>query len=752
MWLLVIAWTLWPANTTKAQTLSAHSGLLAGRYAGKCDNANARAALAARYPVFQRNGTDYIRASIEVGENPDWDALRNLGVSLRPHAGNFYGAVVPLASLPSLNDVAGIVGVHVDEYVHPVLDSSRKAVGAEKVWAGEKMTAAFTGRGVLVGIVDGGYDYTHPIFKDSLGRLRILRVWEHKNDAGPRPNGFDYGTEIVGENEILDKGYDDETSHGVHVAGIAAGSGYGTNGQYAGVAPHADFMLVSTNFTAQSIIDGIKYIFDYANNEGLAAVVNLSIGGQYGPHDGTSPFDRTTEQMIRPRRILVGAAGNSGWGPTHFEHAFTANQSDTIRTFVTFHSGADGGGWTYIDSYGDPEKAFQLDFDVYNKETGQKVRSWSYFASTLNYEYIEPYIVVPGTVDTFHIAMQSVIFPVNHNRRPEILLQVTNPNLEKYQMALVYVSSTPQTIHAWANGQQFFDHIGGNALPGFKNGNNRHTINEIGGTGKKILTAGAYTSKNRYVNLYGNEVAIDASVFTQVGDLAPFSSRGPTLDGRIKPDVSAPGSNVVSAVNSFGSVDSTISTFRHPEGWAYSAFWGTSMAAPHLTGVVALMLEAMPAIHPDTLKHLLVTTAVKDLFTGAIPNGSPDWGWGKINAWNLLRSRFGVADTVPTDTVPTDTVPTDTTDTLSRLQSVRSVVRAFPNPVRETLNVVLPPGVYGHVRVRWRDVRGTSVRQAVVATDNNTLRLDARGLAPGLYALELTWSERLFWAKVMVDN
>lgn len=752
MWILIILWTLFLAPMAKAQTLSAHSGLLAGRFAGKCDNANVRAALAARYPVFQRDGAEHIRASIEVGENPDWSALRGLGVSLRPHVGNFYGAVVPLASLAALNNVAGVVGVHVDEFAHPVLDSSRKQLGVEKVWAGEKMTAGFTGRGVLVGIVDGGYDYTHPIFKDSLGRLRILRVWEHKNNDGPQPEGFDYGTEIVGEQALLEKRYDDETSHGVHVAGIAAGSGYGTDGRYAGVAPHADLMLVSTNFTFQSILDGIKYIFDYANSEGLATVVNLSIGGQYGPHDGTSPFDRTTEQMIRPRRVLVGAAGNSGWGPTHFEHTFATASPDTVRTFVSFRGGENGGGWTYIDSYGDPEKAFKLDFEIYDKQTGQKVRSWNYFASTLTYEYIEPFIVVPGTDDTFHIAMQSVIFPINNNRRPQILLQVTNPNLEKYQMALVYVSATPQTIHAWAGGEQFFDHVSGNALPGFKNGNNRHTINEVGGTGKKILTAGAYTSRNRYVNLYGNEVTIDGSIFTEVGDLAPFSSRGPTLDGRIKPDVSTPGSNVASAVNSFGGVDSTISTFRHPEGWAYSAFWGTSMAAPHLTGVVALMLEAMPGVHPDTLKHLLVTSAVKDLFTGAIPNGSPDWGWGKLSAWNLLRTRFGVADTVPNDTVPNDTIPNDTIDTLSRIQRVHSLIHTFPNPVREALNVVLPPEVYGDVRVRWRDSHGACVRQTVVTAEKNTIRLDARDLAPGLYVVELDFGGQWYWAKITVQK
>ncbi|MCS7086189.1 MAG: hypothetical protein RMM53_10555, partial [Bacteroidia bacterium] len=95
------------ANAARAQTLSAHSGILAGRYAGRCADANVRLATAARYPVFSRNGTQCIRASIEVGENPDWTALRDLGVSWRPRVGRFYGAVVPLASLAELNRVAG---------------------------------------------------------------------------------------------------------------------------------------------------------------------------------------------------------------------------------------------------------------------------------------------------------------------------------------------------------------------------------------------------------------------------------------------------------------------------------------------------------------------------------------------------------------------------------------------------------------------------------------------------------------------
>jgi subtilisin family serine protease len=754
-WFVIIGLGLFRTAPAAAQTLSAHSGLLAGLHASRNTDANVRAALAARYPVFTRNGVACVRASLEVGEHPDWEALRHLGVETRHRVGNFYGAVVPLHSLSALNDVAGLIGVHVDEYAYPVMDSSRKHIGAEKVWAGEKMTRGFTGRGVLVGVVDGGYDYTHPVFKDSLGRLRILRVWEHKNDAGPRPVGFDYGTEIVGEEEILAKRYDEPTSHGIHVAGIAAGSGYGTDGRYAGVAPHADLMLVSTNFTYESIIDGIQYVFDYADSEGLPAVVNLSIGGQGGPHDGTSAFDRTTEQMVRTRRILVGAAGNSGWGPTHFQHAFPNAQPDTIRTFVGANHGENGGGWTYIDSWGGPEKNFQLDFDIYHKQTGQKLRSWNYFASTLNYEYNETFVVVPGTEDTFRVAVQSVIFPVNHNRRPQIIIQIVNPNLEKYQTALVYVSQTPQTIHAWAGGQQFFDHILGQSLSGFKNGDNQYTINEIGGTGKKIISVGAYTSKNRYVNLYGEERTIDSSVFTEVGALAPFTSRGPTLDGRVKPDVTAPGSNVVSAVNSFAALDSAISTFRHDEGWAYSAFWGTSMAAPHVTGIVALMLEAQPGIHPDTLKHRLTSTAVQDLFTGTLPNGSPDWGWGKANAWNLLRVSHGIPDTVPNDTVPNDTVPNDTVpndtvpnDTVSRGEWKYAGIRLFPNPVHQTLTVVFPPAIYGQeTRVRWIDGRGLTVRQTILGAAND-VQWDVRDIPPGLYVIEFSGPGGRHWAKI----
>ncbi|MCS7086810.1 MAG: S8 family serine peptidase, partial [Bacteroidia bacterium] len=321
-----------------------------------------------------------------------------------------------------------------------------------------------------------------------------------------------------------------------------------------------------------------------------------------------------------------------------------------------------------------------------------------------------------------------------------------NPNLEKYQLALVYISSVAQTIHAWAGGEQFFDHIGGQSLLGFKNGNDRYTINEIGGTGKKILSAGAYTSKNRYVNLRGEERTLDASVFTQVGDLAPFSSRGPTLDGRIKPDVVAPGSIVASAVNSFGPIDSSVTTYRHAEGWSYSAFWGTSMAAPHLTGTIALLLEALPNIDPDTIKHLLQTTAVQDGFTGAIVGGSPDWGWGKLNAWRLLRARMGVADTVPNDTTPSDTIPDDT---LARSGSVARLVRFHPNPVRGTLSITAPPDVHGTIRMRWRDARGICVREDAIAGAG---RLNVENLTPGIYLVEISAGKRFDFVKIVIER
>ena len=168
-----------------------------------------------------------------------------------------------------------------------------------------------------MGIVDAGFDYTHPAFRHPVdGSLRIARVWEQGTESFEgchAPEGFGYGIEMTEAADIL-RAQADATinSHGTHVAAIASGSDTYMEGTWQGTAPGADIVLVSLDqsvTTQADITNAVQYIFDYATEVGKPCVVNLSLGNHDGPHDGTSFFDRMADGMQGPGRLIVGAAG-----------------------------------------------------------------------------------------------------------------------------------------------------------------------------------------------------------------------------------------------------------------------------------------------------------------------------------------------------------------------------------------------------------------------------------------------------------
>jgi hypothetical protein len=186
-----------------------------------------------------------------------------------------------------------------------MLNLARQEAGTDQIHKGTSLPQAYTGEGVVVGVVDAGFDYMHAAFRrPDDGQLRIKRVWEQGTqtlDGATAPTKYGYGIEL-NTPELIEKaqGDSDTNSHGTHVAAIAAGSDAYKEGTYVGNAPDADIVLVALDLnesTNADISNAVQYIFDYADEVGKPCVVNLSLGNQDGPHDGTSTFDTMTEML-----------------------------------------------------------------------------------------------------------------------------------------------------------------------------------------------------------------------------------------------------------------------------------------------------------------------------------------------------------------------------------------------------------------------------------------------------------------------
>ena len=251
---------------------------------------------------FKTGATDdsvVISAFVHLRDGYGPDMLKEYGVKVRTVIGNVLTADIPL---DVLDKVAAIDGVRYIEMGTPVtasLDKARKDTRVDDVQNGVSLPEEYRGKGVVVGVVDNGFEFGHPNFytRDK-SELRIKRVWD-QNVTGTAPAGFGYGCEYTTIDDILAKGYDTNAStHGTHVLGIAAGADNTDGKNVYGVATDADIVLVSLNGNElinadnTTVIDGVKYIFDYAESVNKPCVVNLSLGSHLGPRDGSYHADR----------------------------------------------------------------------------------------------------------------------------------------------------------------------------------------------------------------------------------------------------------------------------------------------------------------------------------------------------------------------------------------------------------------------------------------------------------------------------
>ena len=490
----------------------------------------------------------------------------------------------------------------------------------------------YKGEGVVVGIVDIGFDYTHPTFfdADDTTRYRVKRVWDQNTTTSgslQSPADYNYGVEYTTTEQILAAEHCMRTdlSHGSHVAGIAGGSGAGT--LYTGMAPKSDLVFVSTTMYDAGIFDGICYILNYAKKQNKPCVINLSICGHVGPHDGTSDFDRACDELKQNGFVLVGGAGNDGYHPIYLPHTFTANSADTIvKSFIDAGSDA-----FCLDMWSDNSDDFIASLRLIDKN-GQPQATVS-LSSDSDTGYYQNLFLGRDTLCRVYTAAEHN----SANQKARIYFEMYPDNWNSnYQLGILLQSkNTKKTMSTqmWVYRSSFYGDYTDDTKPGLTN----HTMGEIGGTGKSIISTGAYVSRTSEYSSYIS------------GDIAGFSSRGPTADGRMKPDITAPGSALVSAYNSFGPPGSEVlAVKRNGKTYYFGLMQGTSMASPSAAGIIALWLQVDSSLNVDSVKQILQATAITPPDADR-PDAAYTWGYGKINAKSgisyLLKKKNGLPAT-----------------------------------------------------------------------------------------------------------
>jgi len=587
---------------------------------------------------------DAVRAQAQLGE---------IGAYVGTKAGDIWTVQVPVEKVAAFARLDGIAYIQLDEPVFPMLDVARKTTRVDSVHKGYNLPMPYSGKDVIVGVLDFGFDYNHPVFFDTSGTAyRVKQVWE-LNTAGTPPSGYSYGHELVGETAIRAQGTDNaEQTHGTAVVGIAAGSGYGSNpdsNRFLGIAYASDIVLVGVRRDSigeqwmqgsfADFVDGIHYIFDYAAAAGKPAVVNISWGSQSGAHNGTSLFNQACDNLSGPGRIIVMAAGNDGKDNIHLSRTFSP--SDTVlQTSLDFVP--DVYKRTWVDIWGDTGKTFCARVTLYNGVQGQATELVCNAADT----DLDTFLLAANGTDTCYVSFSAT--PSEYNDRPRIIINVFNKSADT---AFVSVSGTDGSIHMW-NEYYYYGYVyqytgtfGHGRRPSQATaGNTVSTVSDMG-SAQSVLLVGAYASKVTYKDING--MTRTYLGYATAGGIAPFSSRGPMIDGRIKPDITAPGLTIATGVSSYdtaytptgSSRSNVVSVYEDPvthHKYYYAEFIGTSAASPMAAGIVALMLQANPNLEPKEVQDIIAETAIRDGATGSlIPNNI--WGYGKINAYAAVK-------------------------------------------------------------------------------------------------------------------
>lgn len=575
------------------------------------------------------------------------EVLRQYGCKELARVGDISIAAIPLGNLGALSCGRQVKRIETGRRCSIQMDTTRLVVNAEKVYTGEGLSQSYTGHGVVVGVQDIGFDLTHPNFYSAdMSRYRIKALWDQlsRDTIG---STLYVGRDYVGRDALLELGHpiDGETqTHGTHTAGIAAGSGAEKKGvvsPYRGMACDADLVLVDNAADNASLIDpkdyykftyatdalGFKYIFDYAERMHQPCVINFSEGSSQDFHGYDQLYYELLAKLIGSGRIIVSSAGNDGARNSYIHKnigkeragAFIMGNekrfSCTAKSKQTFTFRV-----SVYDNVASPQIVDISTVNVCNAQDSLLTDSLLVGGK----KYIWRVLAYPNSYDVRETAYDfQISSPSKLGDSPQVSLQVMgrDADIELYRMSgYMFPHSLDPVLDA---------------------GDCRYTIFSPSSS-PDVICVGSTSYRTQFVNYLGEKKVYDSG---QKGIRSSFSAMGPTLDGRIKPDVMAPGQNIISSYSTFfinnpknvnASVKSDVRHFKYNgRTYAWNANAGTSMSAPVVTGAIALWLQADPTLTPADCLEIFAKTCSHYDTSLSYPNNL--YGYGQIDVAAGLR-------------------------------------------------------------------------------------------------------------------
>ena len=593
------------------------------------------------------------------------EVLREHSCRIYANWGNIYAVAVPKTELAALSLRLEVTRIECGKVCDALVDTSAIITHSDVLRSPTPYRSAYTGRGVVVGVMDIGFDLTNPTFYSrDLGTYRVRSFWDMLDFEGRQTTDdrqqIAYGMELpVGKAytssaEVLRKACSSDSRlqfHGTHTASTAAGSGY--DSPYIGMAPDADICLVNNAVTDDkelvpdslwdlygAAIDllGFEYIFRYADKVNKPCVISFSEGSHEDLYGEAQLYGIVLDSLVRPGRLICAAAGNQSLYGTYMQKPYGKErvasliQPSGATTYMMLRSR--GEFKICLDFMASPTEK-HLSYEVPLEEilaTEDSLLVDTVTAGSLTYELV--FGSYPCCYDESQLVTDVVIKKIGKGLITSVQMAISvggeESEVEVFQ-EIGYLQSLPY-------------------YPDYSDAESTHNIH-YPGSDPNVICVGATSYKTGFLNYAGEWIKRDRG---SGGEVAIYSSRGPTLTGNVKPDVLAPGTHIVAAFNSFYNElndddGNEYDVSRYVFGgrnYSWNVQSGTSMSCPIVAGIIAQWMEAIPTLTREQVIEAFKITCHHHDPSLAYPNN--DYGYGEIDAEAGLKYLLSLPDGIKT--------------------------------------------------------------------------------------------------------